>query len=70
VKPSEMRDKTDEELTALETELRDKLLKLNVAKATQRSRNVAQFSQIRKDIARVHTIRTERVLGLRAKGEE
>lgn len=62
--PSELRDKSDEELTELEKELRDQLVKLNVARATQRARNTAQFSRIRKDIARVKTILRERQLGI------
>lgn len=64
MKPSEIRDKTDDELVELEKQLRDQLLKLHVAKATQRARNTSQFAQIRKDIARVKTILTERKLGL------
>jgi large subunit ribosomal protein L29 len=60
VKPSEIRDKTEDELVELEKELRDQLVKLNVARATQRQRNNAQFGRIRKDIARVLTIRTQR----------
>jgi large subunit ribosomal protein L29 len=60
VKPSEIRDKSDEELVELEKELRDQMVKLNVARATQRNRNNAQFARIRKDIARVLTIRRQR----------
>ena len=61
MKPSEIRDKNDEELALLEKELRDQLVKLNVARATQRNRNNAQFARVRKDIARVLTIRRQRV---------
>jgi large subunit ribosomal protein L29 len=61
VKPTEIRDKNDEELVELEKELRDQLVKLNVARATQRNRNNAQFARVRKDIARVLTIRRQRV---------
>lgn len=64
MKPSELRDKTDEELQELEVELRDKLIKLQVARATQRNANTAQFSIIKKDIARVKTIVHERTRGL------
>jgi large subunit ribosomal protein L29 len=64
VKPSEIRDKSDDELRELEGELRDQLVKLSVAKATQRAHNTAQFSRIKKDIARVKTILRERELGL------
>jgi len=62
MKPSELRDRTDEELSELENELRDQLVKLNVARATQRARNTAQFSRIRRDIARIKTILREREL--------
>ena len=61
MKPTEIRDKNDEELVELEKELRDQLVKLNVARATQRNRNNAQFARVRKDIARVLTIRRQRV---------
>lgn len=64
MKPSEIRDKSDEELAQLEGELRDKLIKLQVARATQRATNTAQFSRIKKDIARVKTILHERKRGL------
>jgi ribosomal protein L29 len=60
VKPSEIRDKNDEELALLEKELRDQLVKLNVARATQRNRNNAQFARVRQDIARVLTVRRQR----------
>jgi large subunit ribosomal protein L29 len=65
VKPSEIRDKTDDELRALETELRDKLVQLKVAQVTRRTAtNTAQFGRIRKDIARVKTILAERGHGI------
>ncbi len=64
MKPSELRDKTDDELREYETELRDKLIKLQVARATQRATNTAQFRILKKDIARVKTILHERSLGL------
>ena len=64
MKTSEIRDKSDEELHELEGELRDKLIKLEVARAAQRAVNTAQFSRIKKDIARVKTILHERKLGL------
>ena len=66
MKPSEIRDKNDEELADLEKELRDQLVKLNVAQATQRSRNTAQFARIRKDIARVQTIQQQRATEAKA----
>jgi large subunit ribosomal protein L29 len=64
MKPSEVRDKTDEELVALEKQLRDQLVKLSVVKATQRMRNTAQIGRLKKDIARIKTIQTERTRGI------
>lgn len=68
MKPSEIRDRNDEELRELEGQLRDKLLKLHVAKATQRAKNNSQFARVRKDIARIQTVLSERKLGLGASG--
>lgn len=64
MKTSEMRDKNAEELLQLEGDLRDQLIKLSVAKATQRVTNTGQFQRIKKDIARVLTIQRERAMGL------
>ena len=66
MKTSEIRDKNAEELVELETELRDQLIKLSVAKATQRANNTSQFQRIKKDIARVLTVQRERAMGLDA----
>ncbi len=66
MKPSEIRDKNDEELVTLEKELRDQLVKLGIARATQRLRNSAQLGGIKRDIARIKTIQRERSLGLHA----
>ncbi len=64
MKPSELRDKSAEELEALESELRGQVVKLRVSQATSRRVNVASFGQIRRDIARIKTIQSERKLGL------
>lgn len=64
MKTSELRDKTDDELRELEGELRDRLIKLQVARATQRATDTGLFPQVRKDIARIKTILNERKLGL------
>jgi large subunit ribosomal protein L29 len=64
VKPSELRDKSDDELVTLEKELRDQLVKLSIARATQRMRNHSQLGKIKRDIARIKTIVRERQLGL------
>ena len=64
MKVSEIRDKNAEELDELEKELRDQLIKIKVAQATQRTTNTATQARLRKDIARIHTIRRERSLGI------
>lgn len=64
MKPSELRDKNDEELVTLEKDLRDQLIKLSIARATQRMRNSAQLGKLKRDIARIKTIQGERALGL------
>jgi large subunit ribosomal protein L29 len=67
VKPSELRDKDDAELVELDKELRDKLVKLRMAKAANKAVNQMEFPRIRRDIARINTILTERKLGLERK---
>ena len=64
MKVSEIRDKNAEELDELEKELRDQLIKIKVAQATQRTTNTATQARLRKDIARIHTVRRERSLGI------
>lgn len=64
MKTSEIREKNAEELDALENDLRDQLIKLQVAKSTQRATNTSQFPRIKRDIARVLTIKQEREMGL------
>ena len=64
MKPSELRDKTDTELAELETELRDRIVKLQIARATSRATNTSEFPRIRRDIARIKTIMHERATGV------
>ena len=61
MKTSELCDKDSEELTQLETTLREKLVRLRVMKATSKTFNTAEIRTIRRDIARVKTIQTQRV---------
>lgn len=60
MKPAEIREMTDEQLeerlTELHTELRDLRFQDAIGNLTANHR----FREIRKDIARIHTIRTER----------
>ncbi|NVB36814.1 50S ribosomal protein L29 [Pseudenhygromyxa sp. WMMC2535] len=64
MKPSELRDKDDAELVELEKSLRDQLVKMRIGKATSKAVNTADFRRIRRDIARIQTIQSERKLGL------
>lgn len=64
MKTSELRDKTDDELRELESSLRDRLLKLQIARATSRVTNTSEFPRVRRDIARIQTILTERATGI------
>ncbi len=67
MKALEIREKTSEQLAELEGQLRDKLVRLSVAKATQRANNTAQFSALRRDIARIKTVLRQRQLGIEGK---
>lgn len=62
MKTSELREKSADELVELEKSLRDQLIRLGVLKATQRPTNSAQFSALRRDIARIKTVAREREL--------
>lgn len=64
MKTSELRDKTDEELRELESSLRERLLKLQIARATSRVTNTSEFPRVRRDIARINTILHERATGI------
>jgi large subunit ribosomal protein L29 len=64
MKTSELRDKTDDELRELEGQLRDRLLKLQIARAASRVTNTSEFPRVRRDIARVRTILHERTTGI------
>lgn len=60
MKPSELRDKDDAELVELESELREQAVRLRIGQATNKRVNSAKFKEIRRDIARIKTIQTER----------
>ena len=64
MKSTEIREKSDAELAELEIQIREQLLQLHVAKATQRANNVAHFANLRRDIARIKTIQSERKRGI------
>ncbi len=59
-KPSELRTLTIEELKQEEVNLRKELFNLNFQKVTGEIENPMMIRQVRKDIARVLTIMTEK----------
>lgn len=60
MKPAEIRGMTDEQLQAQLTELHEEWRNLRFQEAIGKLTATARIRQIRKDIARIHTIRTER----------
>lgn len=60
MRPSELREMTIEELREKEKELRKELFNLRFQKATGEIQNPMRIRAVRKDIARVLTIITEK----------
>jgi large subunit ribosomal protein L29 len=69
MKASELRDKSDSELTEQERELREELFNLRFQHATGQLENTMAMVRVRRDIARVRTILRERGLGREGKPE-
>ena len=65
MKPSEVRGLSDAELQDKLKELKSELFNLRFQIATMKLENPMRVRQVKKDIARVHTIRTERAQGIR-----
>lgn len=62
MKPTEVRDKTPDELDDLLERLRRERLNLRFQQATGQLENVARMRALRRDIARIETVRRERKL--------
>lgn len=60
MKASELRNKSVEELDKELVELRKAQFSLRMQLATQQSNNTAQLARLRKDVARIKTILSER----------
>jgi len=58
--PAELKEMTEEELDHKELELREELFNLSVQHATGQLENFARIGHVKKDIARVLTIRKAR----------
>ena len=62
MKPKELREMSQDELTAQLKSLKEQLFRLRFQLATAQLENPMRIRQVRKDIARVHTIIREREL--------
>lgn len=60
MKASKLRDMTSEELATEEQELSKQLFQLRLQKATGQLDNVNKIKEIRRDLARVKTVRVEK----------
>jgi len=61
MKARELRDKSIQELRNTEQELKEQLFKLRFQKATGQIENPVKIRLVRKDIARVQTVLSERM---------
>lgn len=57
---AELRDKSSDELQTREHELREQLFKLRFQRATGRIENPMKIREVRREIARIKTLMTER----------
>lgn len=62
MKPKELREMSQDELVAQLKSLKEQLFRLRFQLATAQLENPMRIRQVRKDIARVHTILREREL--------
>ncbi|WP_294729937.1 50S ribosomal protein L29 [uncultured Faecalibaculum sp.] len=60
MKANEIREMSNEELVKQINVLKDELFNLRFQQATGQLENTARLKQVRKDIARIKTIQTER----------
>ncbi len=66
-RPSELRERTDEELQTLTRSLEEDLFKFRVQRSTNQLANTMKIRTTRRMLARVRTILTARAKGLEAK---
>ena len=60
MKINELRDKSNDELQTRERELSEQLFKLRFQRATGRMENPSKMRQVRREIARIKTLLSER----------
>jgi len=64
MKATEIRELSDEELNNKESELKDQLFKLKFQHALGQLENAVKLKNVKKDIARIKTILTEKRKGV------
>lgn len=60
MRASELRHKTDDELTELDEELSEQLFALRLQKVTGQLENPSKIGEVRRDLARVLTVMNEK----------
>lgn len=60
MRANELRDKTPDELTVMEAELSEQLFALRLQKVTGQLENPSKIRQVKRDLARVLTVRNEK----------
>jgi large subunit ribosomal protein L29 len=60
MKPSEIRERTDQELRELQQQLRQDLWKARFDNYSNQLDDTAKIRRMRRDLARIHTLRTQR----------
>ena len=69
MKAAEIREKSAEELTGLERELRTELFKARIQNHTNQLDSTAKLRSLRRDIARIRTVLRQRELESATKGQ-
>lgn len=65
-KPYEIRELTDEEFAKMEKDVREELFNIQIQVSTQQNTNYGRIKQLKKDLARINTIKREREAGSRS----
>lgn len=60
MRANELRDKTPDELSVMEAELSEQLFALRLQKVTGQLENPSKIRQVKRDLARVLTVRNEK----------
>lgn len=62
----EFRELTDDELAKREIDMKEELFNLRIQVSTQQTTNYARIKQLRRDIARINTLKKEKDLQSRS----